>query len=523
MSYQVLARKWRPREFDQVVGQEHVVKALTNALEHDRMHHAYLFSGTRGVGKTTIARILAKALNCESRTSYEPCSQCSTCQAVDEGRFVDLIEVDAASRTKVEDTRELLENVQYSPTEGRYKIYLIDEVHMLSGHSFNALLKTLEEPPEHVKFLLATTDPQKVPVTVLSRCLQFNLKRMLPGQIREQLVTILERENIKFELAGLRILANAADGSMRDALSLLDQAIAYGGGSVNESEVLSMLDSAGREPVFDLLTAVAQGDPKTVLEVIDALADRNPDFAGVLQQMLMILHRIALAQMVPETLADDEDNESITELANRMNPEDVQLYYQTGLIGQKDLPLAPDPRSGFEMVLLRMLVFKPVGVESEPVEVVKRNDGLTNADQAEPAGEQNGRIGSEEAVVHDWLEMVQAMGIKGMAKELALHCALQDVDEQCCNLVLDPTHRQLRSDSIEKRLEKAIQNYFQKPIKMVIKLEKLEQEAPVVQLQRQRNQRQTAAEVEIEQDENVKALKEAFDARVIPGSIEPLD
>lgn len=523
MSYQVLARKWRPHTFAQVVGQEHVVKVLINALEHDRMHHAYLFTGTRGVGKTTIARILAKALNCESGTSYEPCGQCSACQAIDDGCFVDFIEVDAASRTKVEDTRELLENILYPPSEGRYKIYLIDEVHMLSGHSFNALLKTLEEPPDHVKFLLATTDPQRIPITVLSRCLQFNLKRMSSQQIRNQLELILQKETIGFEPAALNVLTRAADGSLRDALSLLDQAIAYGAGNVNKSEVLSMIGSVGREPVFDLLTALVVGDPVALLKIIESLGDRVPDFTDVLQQMLMILHRVALAQMVPETAAGDDDNGTIAELAKLISPEDVQLYYQIGLTGQKDLPYAPDPKSGFEMVILRMLAFKPAVVESEAIEPVKLMPNNSEVEKAAQKGGESSTMPAQETSAQDWLEVVQRMDVKGMARELALHCVLRDVDDRSCTLLLDPSHRQLRSDRIEKSLEKAIQAYYKKPLKLAVELEKLEQDTPVAQLQRRQDKRQKAAELEIDQDENLKALKEAFDARLVPGSIKPIE
>jgi len=362
MSYQVLARKWRPRSFAEMVGQEHVLRALINALDNDRLHHAFLFAGTRGVGKTTIARILAKSLNCEQGVSSTPCGECSACREIDEGRFVDLIEVDAASRTKVEDTRELLDNVQYAPTRGRYKVYLIDEVHMLSNHSFNALLKTLEEPPPHIKFLLATTDPQKLPVTILSRCLQFNLRRLPAELIRDHLTRILEQEGVAAEPAALSQVARAADGSMRDALSLLDQAIAYGAGRVTGEEVQSMLGTIEQGHVQDILEALARGDAAGVLAQLGELAAQAPDYAGVLAEIVSTLHRVALLQVAPE--AYDEamgDREALDALAQAMSPEDVQLYYQIGLIGGRDLPLAPDPRSGLEMVLLRMLAFRPGG------------------------------------------------------------------------------------------------------------------------------------------------------------------
>jgi DNA polymerase-3 subunit gamma/tau len=360
MSYQVLARKWRPRSFEDMVGQAHVVRALSNALDREQLHHAYLFTGTRGVGKTTLARILSKALNCEQGVSSRPCGQCSACREIDEGRFVDLLEVDAASRTKVDQTRELLDNVPFTPVKGRFKVYLIDEVHMFSAHSFNALLKTLEEPPPHVKFLLATTDPQKVPVTVLSRCLQFNLKRLLPEEIRDQLGHILQVEGVEQESQALALLARAADGSMRDGLSLLDQAIAFGGGRVAEGEVRAMLGTVGRDLCLNLLQALAQLDGPGLLDEVARIAELTPDFAGVLQELIGLLHRIALHQEVPETLAqDDPDRARIRELSLQMKPEDVQLFYQIALMGQQDLQLAPDPRIGLEMVLLRMIAFRP--------------------------------------------------------------------------------------------------------------------------------------------------------------------
>jgi DNA polymerase III subunit gamma/tau len=360
MSYQVLARKWRPRSFADMVGQGHVVRALSNALDRGQLHHAYLFTGTRGVGKTTLARILSKSLNCEHGVTSTPCGICAACRAVDEGRFVDLLEVDAASRSKVDQTRELMDNVPFAPISGRYKVYLIDEVHMLSTPSFNALLKTLEEPPPHVKFLLATTDPQKVPVTVLSRCLQFTLKRLTPGEIQGQLAHILEAEGIPFEAQALTLLARAADGSMRDGLSLLDQAIAFGAGRVQADEVGAMLGTVGRGLTLDLAEALAAGDGARVLAEVARVHDLTPDLAEVLRELLSLLHRIALYQQVPAILAeDDPDHGRIADLAGRLAPEDVQLFYQVALLGQQDLPLSPDPRTGLEMVLLRALAFRP--------------------------------------------------------------------------------------------------------------------------------------------------------------------
>lgn len=367
MSYQVLARKWRPKTFREMVGQEHVLQAMINALDHDRLHHAYLFTGTRGVGKTTIARILSKCLNCDTGVSSEPCGVCTSCKEIDEGRFVDLIEVDAASRTRVEDTRELLDNVQYAPTRGRYKVYLIDEVHMLSTHSFNALLKTLEEPPPHVKFLLATTDPQKLPVTILSRCLQFSLKNMPPQRVVEHLSKVLETEMIPFEEEALWELGRAADGSMRDAMSLTDQAIAFSGGKLEAEKVRVMLGTIDRGLVHRLVATLAEANIEEVMQVVAELADHAPDYVGVLAEFISFLHRIAVAQAIPSAVDDSfGDANTVQKLAAAMTAEDVQLYYQIALQGRKDLPLNPDQRAGFEMVLLRMLLFKPQGVMPSP-------------------------------------------------------------------------------------------------------------------------------------------------------------
>jgi DNA polymerase-3 subunit gamma/tau len=367
MSYQVLARKWRPRSFREMVGQTHVLRALINALDNGRLHHAYLFTGTRGVGKTTIARIIAKCLNCETGVSSTPCGQCSVCREIDEGRFVDLIEVDAASRTKVEDTRELLDNVQYAPSRGRYKVYLIDEVHMLSSHSFNALLKTLEEPPPHVKFLLATTDPQKLPVTILSRCLQFSLKNMPPERVVEHLTHVLTAEQVPFEPEALWLLGRAADGSMRDAMSLTDQAIAFGEGKVLAADVRAMLGTLDHGQVYGVLEALLQGDARALLDAVRNLAEQGPDWNGVLAELLNVLHRVAIAQALPDAVDNGQgDREQVLTLAQALPAEDVQYYYQMGLVGRRDLPLAPDPRSGFEMVLLRMLAFRPADDEDAP-------------------------------------------------------------------------------------------------------------------------------------------------------------
>lgn len=372
MSYQVLARKWRPRSFREMVGQAHVLKALINALDNQRLHHAYLFTGTRGVGKTTIARIIAKCLNCETGITSTPCGTCSVCREIDEGRFVDLIEIDAASRTKVEDTRELLDNVQYAPSRGRFKVYLIDEVHMLSTHSFNALLKTLEEPPPYVKFILATTDPQKLPATILSRCLQFSLKNMSPERVVEHLSHVLTAESVPFEPDALWLLGRAADGSMRDAMSLTDQAIAFGEGKVLAADVRAMLGSLDHGQVYGVLQALLEGDARALLEAVRNLAEQGPDWSGVLAEMLNVLHRVAIAQALPEAVDNGQgDRDRVLALAQALPAEDVQFYYQMGLIGRRDLPLAPDPRGGFEMVLLRMLAFRPADTDDAPKPVLK--------------------------------------------------------------------------------------------------------------------------------------------------------
>jgi len=394
MKYQVLARKYRPKTFMTMMGQEHVLKALTNALNTGRLHHAYLFTGTRGVGKTTVARVLAKALNCEQGISASPCGQCTTCQEIDQGRFIDLIEVDAASKTKVEDTRELLDNVQYAPTSGRFKIYLIDEVHMLSNHSFNALLKTLEEPPPHAKFLLATTDPQKLPVTILSRCLQFNLKSLSIEQIEQQLTIILEAEQIAFSEAILKPLAVAADGSMRDALSLLDQAIAYSDGKPNLPDIEAMLGCVQKDRVFDLLAALANGQGAQLIEQSRLLAGQGIDANVVLAEIIEGLQRIALFQLVPDALDDSlGDRKGIERIARVCCPADIQLFYQIALNGRKDLPYSPQPQGGFEMILLRMLAFRPDTGDNDDAPVKKKikpqrkeNDAvdkLTSAEQNE--------------------------------------------------------------------------------------------------------------------------------------------
>jgi DNA polymerase-3 subunit gamma/tau len=539
MSYQVLARKWRPRKFAEMIGQQHVLRALINALDNDRLHHAYLFTGTRGVGKTTVARIFAKSLNCESGVSAEPCGQCSTCVEIDEGRFVDLIEVDAASRTKVEDTRELLDNVQYAPTRGRYKVYLVDEVHMLSAHSFNALLKTLEEPPPHVKFLLATTDPQKLPATVLSRCLQFNLKRLPLPMIAGHLQKLSTAESVEHDPAALRLLARAADGSMRDALSLLDQAIAFGGGAVREAEVRSMLGSIERGQVIALLRALAGADAAGLLGAVEQLSQQAPDYQDLLAELLSALQQIAIAQCLPDAVDENlDERETLLELAQQMAAEDVQLYYQIGLIGRRDLPLSPDPRGGLEMILLRMLAFRPVNARSEAAETGSTAAGRGTAPgaattaRAQPApvanpGPPPARPAASlptPAADADWRSIVECMQLRGVLRELAMNCAVKQRDDARWLMLLDTSHQQLLSKARQQRLQEALCECLQKKVELEIEVAGGEAAAtPALQQRAEAQQRQAAAVDTIESDPNVQAIQEAFDATLHTDTIRPLD
>ncbi len=540
MAYQVLARKWRPSNFTQLVGQEHVSQSLIHALQHDRLHHAYLFTGTRGVGKTTVARILAKAINCENLQDSNPCGQCRVCLDFEQGRFMDLIEVDAASRTKVEDTRDLLDNAQYAPNQGRYKVYLIDEVHMLSGHSFNALLKTLEEPPPHVKFLLATTDPHKIPVTVLSRCLQFNLKRLLPDQIDAQMRFILAEEQIGFEPAALKLLARAADGSMRDGLSLLDQAIVFGSGSVKLTDVTGMLGTVAQQPVDDILQALATQDARALLDKIAEVSELTPDFADILQQILRVLHRVALLQQLPGFVDHEFDSALLARLAQALLPEDVQLFYQIGLIGLRDLNLAPDPRSGFEMVMLRMLTFRP------PIKAPQAQSARINNEKSHPISgataiqmtpavlpEQFSPPSSETRMMQTlpeeqgnpanrWGEIIAALNIGGRTRELANNCVLEGIDDHVCRLLIDPSFQRI-GNVAEEKLRDALQKYFGKPLKLQITPQTSQQITPAIEIQRAREDRQQAAVDAINADPNIQALKDNLGARILPGSIEPLN
>jgi DNA polymerase-3 subunit gamma/tau len=543
MSYQVLARKWRPKTFAEIVGQEHVVRALSNALEQQRLHHAYLLTGTRGVGKTTLARILAKALNCETGISASPCCQCSACTEIDSGRFVDLLELDAASNTGIDNMREVLDNAQYAPTRGRFKVYLIDEVHMLSRAAFNSMLKTLEEPPPHVKFVLATTDPQKIPVTILSRCLQFNLKQMPPSAITGHLQRILEKESVPFEVPALSLLARAAQGSMRDALSLLDQSIAYGGGRVEEAQVRDMLGAIDETYLFALLDALAARDGPALVAQAEAIAGRSLSFEAALQDLGVLLHRIALAQTVPEALTDDvPERGRVMELARAFDPEEVQLYYQIALHGRRDLHLAPDEFAGFSMTLLRMLAFTleepgdaaalsgpgtAGGREGAPAASARPAPafGAAPAAQTEaPAGpggrERDAAPGT--GFAGDWRGLVNRLKVGGMAKMLANHCEIKSYGEGFLELCVPEEHRHLTERPYQEKLKAAIDEFFGRPVRVDISLGAVTGQTPAAQESREKQEKQARAVAAIERDPFVRDLIENFDAQVIESSIKPL-
>jgi DNA polymerase III subunit gamma/tau len=516
MSYLVLARKWRPRTFDQLVGQDHVRRALTNALDSGRIHHAFLFTGTRGVGKTTIARIFAKSLNCETGVSSTPCGQCSACTDIDAGRFVDLLEVDAASRTKVDDTRELLDNVQYSPARGRYKVYLIDEVHMLSTHSFNALLKTLEEPPPHVKFLLATTDPQKLPVTVLSRCLQFHLRRLPLPLIYDRLAQISTAEQVEFEPAALRAIARGADGSMRDALSLLDQVLAFGGGRALEGEVRTLLGTLDRKHVQGILSALADKDGAALMHQAAHLDERAPDYHQALGELAGAIQRMALLQALPDLPPGDDEDEDrlLAELATRFAPEDVQLLYQIAINARRDLDYAPDARAGFEMALLRMLAFRPQGVPPAVVAGPARSASAGRPAPSPPPA----------AATSDWGAIVAAMGLQGTAKHFAANCVLLERKGGLVRLRLDPAGESFRRPQIETRLAESLSQHFGEPIRLEITQAEAPDEimTPAKRDALAAEDRQRAAEQSIDSDPAVRAMRDVFGATVRPGSVKPL-
>ena len=532
MSYVVLARKWRPRQFSELVGQEHVLRALANALDSGRVHHAFLFTGTRGVGKTTIARILAKSLNCETGVSSRPCGKCSACREIDEGRFVDLIEVDAASRTRVDDTRELLDNVQYAPARGRYKVYLIDEVHMLSNHSFNALLKTLEEPPPHVKFLLATTDPQKLPVTVLSRCLQFNLKRLPAAMIRSRLDEIVRAENLSFEPAALELLARAADGSLRDALSLLDQLIAFGGGRLGEQDARAMLGTIDRAHTIRLVELIAAQDARGLLEEVAAQAEFAPDFAAALDELAGLLQKAALRQALPTYDAGELfSSETLDALAGRISAEDLQLYYQIAIVGRRDLDLAPDPRGGFEMVLLRMLAFRPSSAaRSQDNSAARIQDSNAARPAAQPSRAKSAAPAAPAATpppadftAENWPGIVSALDVQGATRQLASNCLPLERSGGVLRLLLDQRGAHYRTRQTEDLLAAALGRLAGGELRLQIEVGESAADTPARQQVRANDERLQNARRELENDPTVRALQEKFGATVVPDSVKPLN
>ena len=546
----VLARKWRPKNFAQLAGQEHVVQALSNALSQNRLHHAYLFTGTRGVGKTTIARIFAKSLNCLTGITATPCGECSACKEIDSGRFVDLIELDAASNTQVDSMRELLESALYAPTAARFKVYIIDEVHMLSKSAFNAMLKTLEEPPAHVKFILATTDPQKIPVTVLSRCLQFNLKQLTPALITQHLQYVLEQEQIAFEVAAVNLVARAASGSMRDALSLMDQAIAFSAGSVAEDVVRNMLGAIDQSYLFDLLGALQQQDGPKLLGVADNMASRSLAFDVALQELASLLHRIALAQTVPQAIAEDDPQRgAVMELAQLFAPEEVQLYYQIAIHGRDEIDLAPDEYAGFTMTLLRMLAFAPgkrsVGAagsvikaqpdpltkNAAPVKTVSSAAQVSTAQPSSDAAPVVAKNVVKQAAAQfvvgeqlpDWATLLSQLNVQGLAGELAKNCVLDSFEGGALTLCLSPEHKSLQSNKVAfDRLQTVLSDYFAKPIKLQVVLGKASVTTPAVVAQQVKQDRQQLANEAIAADNFVLAAQVEFEAKVIPESIRPI-
>ena len=576
MSYQVLARKWRPNTFSEMVGQEHVLQALINALDNDRLHHAYLFTGTRGVGKTTIARILAKCLNCEEGVSSKPCGVCSSCQEIASGRFIDLMEVDAASRTGVDDMRDLLDNVQYAPARGRYKVYLIDEVHMLSKQSFAALLKTLEEPPEHVKFLFATTDPQKLPITVLSRCLQFNLKNLSTDKISQHLNYVLGEEKLPSEELGTLALARAADGSMRDALSLTDQAIGHGGGAITESDVNAMLGTIDRSFAIDICNALIAGNGTQLLAEVSKMAELSPDYVMVLADLLSIWHQVAIMQTVPESIDKTLSHYAeIVEIAQSVSREDIQLYYQICLLGRKDLDLAPDLKSGFEMVLLRALAFRPgsapgakkspvtkadTGAESslkkpqaevspvpqahqkitpkvalvedrKPVEVEAlapeviptKVQAAVEQKVADLPVESNANIALTQLTPDNWLEVHSHLSLGASLGEIASHCLFSERRESQLFFIIDQEQTSLYDSAHQQSLAEALSDYFGVQVSVDISFGKTQKETPRAANIRNKEERLAAAIQVLNDDPDMQEFKSKFDASLDTKTVRPID
>ncbi len=570
MSYQVLARKWRPKSFDTLVGQTHVVRALTHALEQNRLHHAYLFTGTRGVGKTTLSRILAKALNCETGVTATPCGVCSACTEIDSGRFIDYLEMDAASNRGVDEMTALLEKAIYAPTRGRYKVYMIDEVHQLTGHAFNAMLKTLEEPPEHVKFIIATTDPQKIPVTVLSRCLQFNLKQMPPAHIVDHLTHVLTQEGVPFDAGALRHLAKAAAGSMRDALSLLDQAIAHGAGKVEEQGVRDMLGTVGDEHLYAVLDSLRSGDAVAMLNTAADMEARSLSFESALRELGVLLHRIAVAQLAPTSIADEAERARLTPYAEALDAEFVQLAYQIVLQGTNDLPHAPDEATGFSMTLLRMVAFRPeqpsalhastrqapllapqprlnVPVQPpapqsyapEPQAAAPRVQQAVSASapahakpanptsQAAPAQPaalaMQAASGKQTLHVDDWHNMLAQLRLQGMARQLAYHCEWLSQDGAQVTLRLGREHRALQLPAAQEKLQAALSSHLGQPIRLAIELGELASASMAQKLSAEQRERMGAAMASLEGDAFVRELIEQFDGELDEASVRPVD
>ncbi|OGT46275.1 MAG: DNA polymerase III, subunit gamma and tau [Gammaproteobacteria bacterium RIFCSPHIGHO2_12_FULL_41_20] len=521
-SYQVLARKWRPRQFADIIGQEPILRMLVNALNQQRLHHAYLFSGTRGVGKTTLARIIAKCLNCEMAVSATPCGSCQTCQAIDNGCFFDLFEVDAASRTKVEDTRELLENVQYPPAQGRYKVYLIDEVHMLSGHSFNALLKTLEEPPAHAKFLFATTEPKRLPITVLSRCLQFHLKPIAIATLSKHLQKICHEEQITFDPMALDELARAANGSVRDALSLLDQAIVYNQDSLTVENVQQMLGSVPQQNLAALLYALAERNGKKLLVAIKQLAEQAVDFNQALAELMTLLHHISLVQ----TIADSTPiNDLLRSLAAQLSPQDVQLYYQMAVIGRRDLPFTPSPELGFEMTLLRMLAFNlqtnDAPTTATTAKLSRPADPLDTPTTKIAPANQNSQETTSTSV--SWQTLLPKLQLTGLAQALATNCTLCKLTDTKAIFSLATHHQPMLTTKLVERIQQALSQHFNRPLTVDIQLTEDNLYTPLKQHLQEQTERLQEATQKITQDQNVKQLIDLFGATVMPDTIRTTD
>jgi len=540
LSYLVLARKWRPKAFSEVVGQKHVLQALINALNNNRLHHAYLFSGTRGVGKTTLGRIFAKSLNCDEGVSAEPCGVCNSCREIDEGRFVDLLEVDAASRTKVDETRELLENVQYAPTRGRFKVYLIDEVHMLTSHSFNALLKTLEEPPPHVKFILATTDPQKLPVTILSRCLKFNLSAISHELISGHMAYVLAQEKIPADESALRLISRSALGSMRDALSLLDQAIAHGNGEVRDATVREMLGTINNLDVVGIVNALIAEDPAALLQQVSNLASQGVIFSAVLSELISTLHLLALAQLVPDAL--DDEHAHLLDVSKQLSADEIQLYYQIALMGQNDLPLAPDPRSGFEMILLRMYAFRPSELDESVIRAsnpvgVKKSPAIKQGEASKPSPATQKQMpeiapsvqaaGSppiekpmaQKPVNQEWESIVNQLPLTGMARQLIANSQFLGKQDGAVSIKLDPVNANLAGDAILDRVQQALGQFYNEPLKLKIVEGELQEFTPAEQQAKRESDALDDAVKSMRSDPNIVELEKTFGTQLDPKSV----